>query len=78
MKYCIGCEHWSFESASDPYHYSTLTSSDGTPASMSCAKGHWRYLELEESFKQSDLEKAMETAESCPDFSERSAAKAHD
>jgi hypothetical protein len=73
MKYCIGCEHWSFQEASDPYRYSTLTYSNGTPASMSCQKGHWNYLEMKEGFTQSDFEQAMEKAEKCPDFQERSA-----
>jgi hypothetical protein len=73
MKYCIGCKHWDFHSADAGYNYSTLTSSDGTPASMSCKKGHWKYLEIDENFAQSDFEHAMEKADNCPDYDDRHA-----
>jgi hypothetical protein len=40
---------------------------------MSCKKGHWKYLEIDENFAQSDFEHAMEKADNCPDYDDRHA-----
>jgi hypothetical protein len=70
MKYCIGCIHLSYWRASDPYYYSEMTNSNGSPAELACAKGHWK-AELSEEITQSRFQSAMEKADTCADFSER-------
>lgn len=71
MKYCIGCIHWHFSHGEHEPDYSTRTGGWDTPAHLSCKKGHWGDLDLDE-VSQPDIERAMEKAETCPDFSERS------
>lgn len=70
MKYCIGCIHLRYEPAEDGYHYSDLTWDSGSPAEMACQRSHWAQV-LNSDFTQEDLQRAMEMAEKCPDFSER-------
>lgn len=70
MKYCIGCVHLRYEPARDGYHYSELTWDSGEPAEFACRKGHWK-AELGETFTQEKFQRAMETAETCADFTER-------
>jgi hypothetical protein len=55
-------------------HGSTLTGSwTVDDAALACNKDHWRqYLSEDEKRWQFDLEAAMETAEICRDFEERS------
>lgn len=71
MKYCIGCTHLYYTPGNEGYHYSSWTHSDGTPAEMSCRKGHWQDV-LQEGFTQEKFQKAMESAETCDDYTERS------
>jgi len=71
-RYCIGCIHWSFTKGEEGRSYSTMTADSAIPASMACAKKHWAELDLNEIY-QSDIEKAMEKANSCADYIERPA-----
>jgi hypothetical protein len=70
MKYCIGCVHLYFEPKVMGYG-STMTGSwTREEAALSCSRGHWRE-HLQDGPLPIDLERAMETAETCADFSER-------
>jgi len=70
MKYCIGCTHFYYDPGSAGYHYSSWTHDSGTVPSASCKRMHWS-AELDEGFTQEKFQKAMEQAETCPDFEER-------
>lgn len=72
MKYCIGCVHLSYADKEMGAN-STMTGAwTMEEASMRCGNGHWKvYLVEYGGTPMFDLEKAMETADTCPDFSER-------
>lgn len=69
-EYCIGCQHLYFDPGSpDDCRGSTLTGNyGGTPAEMSCQKGHWRELMMLDIL---DIEEAMKKAATCKDYQER-------
>lgn len=69
-RYCIGCIHWSFEQGSESQVWSSVTIDEGYPAYLSCDRGHWATLNTDV-IMQSDIERAMEKAQTCPDYSER-------
>jgi hypothetical protein len=70
VKYCIGCVHLMFQDKSMGYGTAQTGSWTREDAAIACAKGHWK-THLEEGPIGFDFEKAMETAETCPDFQER-------
>lgn len=70
MKYCIGCVHLRYDPGSDGYCYSTYTQDPGSPPELACQKKHWE-ARLRDNFSQEQFQKAMESAETCPDFQER-------
>ena len=72
MRYCIGCRYWHFTKGEQGHTYSTMTVDPAIPAAMACKKGHWGELDLGAVY-QSDIEWAMEKANTCPDSSERQA-----
>jgi hypothetical protein len=73
VKYCIGCKHLNFFRA-DPGYDTECTAGIGAhEASLACAKGHW-HEEITENGDLPFIERAMQKAETCPDFSQRAGA----
>ena len=73
MKYCIGCVHLNLFPHEPGYSYSTYTQESYVDAKMACAKHHWEVAFSEYSSNlREEFEKAMEKAETCKDFEERS------
>ena len=72
MKYCIGCVHLHYQPGRDGYYYSEYTHDSGEAPELACKKGHWQ-TKFREEFTQADFEQAMESAETCADFSDRHA-----
>ena len=73
MKYCIGCKHLYFQ----PKEYVQGSSWTGAyvdeEAAMFCSKGYWsQFLPTEPGDVGIDFERAMETAQNCTDYTERS------
>lgn len=67
MKYCIGCKFLKYSEKQMSCGSSWTGQYTSEEASMSCAKGKWRSY-LDEYSGLFDLEKAMEAAETCPEF----------
>lgn len=79
MRYCIGCIHWRCFSHEAGHVYSEMTADSDTPAKLTCSKGHWE-TELsewqDEEVTRAEIERCMELADKCPDFSERPSSSA--
>ena len=72
MKYCIGCIYLQYSDKDVAIGSSQTGSWTVEEASLKCARGHWQEY-LEPGAVTFDLAKAMEAAETCPDFKERPA-----
>jgi hypothetical protein len=73
MKYCIGCVHLDLTPRDPGRMGSTWTGVYGDEeAATFCKKDHWR-VEMGTDATLEDFQRAMEKAETCPDFEERSA-----
>lgn len=70
MKYCIGCKHLCYQPKVMGYGSEWTGSWTREDAAIACGKGHWETHVTEGPFGF-DFAKAMETAETCPDFEER-------
>jgi hypothetical protein len=75
VKVCIGCQHLYFDPGSpDDCAGSTLTGAwGGTPAYMSCLKGHWEQYVADSDIL--DIEQAMKHAETCGEYQERASSE---
>lgn len=70
-RYCIGCKHLRYDDKEMGYGGTMTGSWTYEDASISCGKGHWKRY-LTEGPVGFDFEKAMEHAQSCQDYEERS------
>lgn len=70
MKYCIGCALLNYQGGQPGREYSEHTYDPSIDPSFACAKGHWAQ-QLDEDTGITDIEQAMQMAETCPDFVER-------
>lgn len=71
-RYCIGCVHLWFEGKQISHGSEYTGSWTSEQASIACQLGRWK-THLEEGPIDFDLEKAMESAQTCPDYKERPA-----
>ena len=71
MKYCIGCVHLDFNNADPGWSTECTAGIDKRDAEFACGKGHWR-RDVNEYEGLNPIEKAMQQAETCPDYTERS------
>lgn len=70
MKYCIGCKHLNFYPRV-PGDWTEATGTYGAnEAEMFCSKGYWRE-EMGPEATLENFQRAMEKADTCPEFSER-------
>lgn len=72
MKYCIGCVHLHFTPAYAGWSTDCTAGIDAEDASLSCRHGHWK-KDLNGDDDLFNIEAAMQMAETCPDFHERTA-----
>lgn len=70
MKYCIGCKNLHFQDKRIGSGSTMTGAYTISEAAMFCNKGHWKRY-LDDGAVCLDLERAMESAETCADFQER-------
>jgi hypothetical protein len=74
MKYCIACAHLDFFKADPGYDTECTAGIGATEAEFACGKGHWR-RDISGDYDLPNIEQAMQKAETCPDFSERTSGE---
>lgn len=67
-RYCVGCKHWYFDRG-----WAGTDETGGTEWSSGCALNRWQVSG--QSGREGDYERALETAETCTEFSEREPSK---
>lgn len=71
MKYCIGCVYLRFDAGSPGYDTECTSGIGAEAASIACNKGHWQEY-LYDGDGLFAFEEAMQRANTCPDYEERS------